>query len=409
MTWRIKNWEKHQHYKDRNPPWIKLHREMLTSRTWVSLDNDGRALAIACMLIAADTGNEIPEDEGFIRRRAYFDNEPDFEALARVGFIERIENKGVADASKDASAAQASARPETETEAEAEAERETETEREKKTPTESRANQGSRDIYASPPGFKLWWSEHPRKKSKGDAHKAYTKATKTGLITELDILMAMRAAAAFWRENQTEDKFIPYPATWIRDHGWNDDLTVRRAPTPAEQLQEWVDGDEGDGGGSGTIDGDYIEVPEPRPEGDGDGVLSCAAGSERRGREAGHGGAAEQLGEDERAEASRLADNRQRVAALTAKAASATKAPAVPRGDHAQNQGGHLPCPGDPGVRCVGQAPEILDPGGEEESRGEAGGISPGAGVVGACDITPSGIDLAPPASLERRAGRVKG
>jgi len=26
---RVKNWGKFQHYKDRNPPWIKLHRGLL--------------------------------------------------------------------------------------------------------------------------------------------------------------------------------------------------------------------------------------------------------------------------------------------------------------------------------------------------------------------------------------------
>jgi hypothetical protein len=26
---RVKNWSEFQHYKDRNPPWIKLHRTLL--------------------------------------------------------------------------------------------------------------------------------------------------------------------------------------------------------------------------------------------------------------------------------------------------------------------------------------------------------------------------------------------
>jgi len=37
LTLKVKNWEKYQHYKDRNPPWIKLHFELLTSADWVPL------------------------------------------------------------------------------------------------------------------------------------------------------------------------------------------------------------------------------------------------------------------------------------------------------------------------------------------------------------------------------------
>ena len=33
----IKNWHKFQHYKDRNPPWIKLHYEILTRPDWVKV------------------------------------------------------------------------------------------------------------------------------------------------------------------------------------------------------------------------------------------------------------------------------------------------------------------------------------------------------------------------------------
>jgi hypothetical protein len=87
---RIVEWSSYQHYKDRDPPWIKLHRDLLTSRTWVSLDNDGRVLAVACMLVAAGTENQIPADPAYFMRRAYLSNEPDFAPLVAVGFIEEI-------------------------------------------------------------------------------------------------------------------------------------------------------------------------------------------------------------------------------------------------------------------------------------------------------------------------------
>ena len=122
--YRIANWGAHQHYKKRNPPWIKLHREMLSSRTWVALDDSSRVLAVACMLLAAASGNEIPTDPAYVRRVAYLNTEPDFAPLLAVGFLELQEESGpiVNNASNmqaGASALQADARPETEAETEA--------------------------------------------------------------------------------------------------------------------------------------------------------------------------------------------------------------------------------------------------------------------------------------------------
>ena len=111
---RIVNWAKMQHYKDRSPPWIKLHRELLTSETWVSSSNDDRVLAIAIMMLAADTDNLIPANPRFIQRRAYLDSPPDLAGLIALNFIEIIEENA------DASKPQADARPETEGEGETE-------------------------------------------------------------------------------------------------------------------------------------------------------------------------------------------------------------------------------------------------------------------------------------------------
>lgn len=99
--YRIIEWSTYQHYRDRCPPWIKLHRDTLTSRTWVSGDDASRVLAVACMLIAADTDNKIPADPDFLRRRAYLGYTPDFEPLVKLGFIELCNAaNAVSDASK---------------------------------------------------------------------------------------------------------------------------------------------------------------------------------------------------------------------------------------------------------------------------------------------------------------------
>ncbi len=86
--YRVVKLSEYQHYKTRNPPWIKLHRDLLTSRTWVMLDDACRALAIACMLLAAESDNKIPCDPAYVRRRAYLHDDPNFEPLIKLGFLE---------------------------------------------------------------------------------------------------------------------------------------------------------------------------------------------------------------------------------------------------------------------------------------------------------------------------------
>lgn len=92
--YQIKSWESYQHYKDRNPPWIKLHRELLTSETWITLADASRVLAVACMLVAAATGNRIPTNPAYIKRVAYLNGDPDFAPLLESQFIEEIDETG---------------------------------------------------------------------------------------------------------------------------------------------------------------------------------------------------------------------------------------------------------------------------------------------------------------------------
>jgi hypothetical protein len=94
MRLRIAKWAEYQHYGKRCPPWIKLHNTMLTSPTWVVLDDAGRVLAIACMLLASRdrAGNgEFDAAPEYVRRVAYLNQAPDFAPLLKVGFLEAVD------------------------------------------------------------------------------------------------------------------------------------------------------------------------------------------------------------------------------------------------------------------------------------------------------------------------------
>ena len=56
---RIKNWRKFQHYKHRNPPWIRLHRGLLNDRQWFDLDPKAAKFLVNLWLIASESDDGL--------------------------------------------------------------------------------------------------------------------------------------------------------------------------------------------------------------------------------------------------------------------------------------------------------------------------------------------------------------
>ena len=92
---KVRNWEKFQHYKDRAPPWIKLHFSLLSSQDWVMLDDASKLLAIVCMLIASRNEGLVPDDPDYLARVAYL-KRVNLQPLVNSGFLIPV----LADASK---------------------------------------------------------------------------------------------------------------------------------------------------------------------------------------------------------------------------------------------------------------------------------------------------------------------
>jgi predicted transcriptional regulator len=59
-------------------------------------------------------------------------------------------------------------------------------------------------------GFDEFWNLYPKKIAKADALKAWTKATKTKTADEL-----LKLTKAYAEGKLPEDKYIPYPASWL--------------------------------------------------------------------------------------------------------------------------------------------------------------------------------------------------
>ena len=54
MAYKIKGWDKFQHFKDRRPPWIKLYRDILDDPDWHELDGDTAKALVALWLLASE-------------------------------------------------------------------------------------------------------------------------------------------------------------------------------------------------------------------------------------------------------------------------------------------------------------------------------------------------------------------
>jgi len=112
---KIKDWDKLQHYKKRNPPWVKLYNDVTSTEWWVMCSDASRALAIACMVEASRNNGCVPCNSAYMMRRHYLQDPPDFKQLIDNGFLVDASNSHA-----NASNLHTNATPETETETETE-------------------------------------------------------------------------------------------------------------------------------------------------------------------------------------------------------------------------------------------------------------------------------------------------
>ena len=222
MKLKVRNWRKFQHYKDRNPPWIKLHFEMLSSRDWVVLDNASRVLAVACMLIASRNDGEIDtchEGIDYIKRVAYLNCDPDFKPLIKCGFLE---------SASGCKQMLADARPEIETETEKETEK-------------PLVAQKPRDAYSDE--FENLWKSRPKRKgtdNKREAFKAYQARIREGHSHD-ELLNGVKAYREFVKaEGKEGTEFVKMTATLLGPNKHFADDWKPEAPKSENKFRGYV-------------------------------------------------------------------------------------------------------------------------------------------------------------------------
>jgi hypothetical protein len=172
---KVKNFEQFQHYRERNPIWIKLY--------YSTLD---------------DYENRIPYDLAWIAKKLALTDRVKLEPLINAGFIT------ICDASNGLASCQQNDTPEKETEKETDRVRES-------------------DLL-----FELAWQAYPKRSNNPrKAAKAGWDARIKDGVEARDLLSAVDRYAAYCKASKTAPRFVMMAATFFGpNERWKDDYSV---------------------------------------------------------------------------------------------------------------------------------------------------------------------------------------
>jgi len=81
------DYQRLQHYRKRNPPWVKLYTNHLDDYRFLQLPDETKAHVMLLMLLASRMGNCMPWDEAWIASRIGAHKRVDLDRLRALGVI----------------------------------------------------------------------------------------------------------------------------------------------------------------------------------------------------------------------------------------------------------------------------------------------------------------------------------
>lgn len=97
---KIKKWSSYQSYKDRNPPWVRLHKKTLDDYQFQKMSAESRALLPMLWLLAAEDEDPRsglirlgPDEIAYRLRRDGLVVKAALDEIVRAGFIKRVEEE----------------------------------------------------------------------------------------------------------------------------------------------------------------------------------------------------------------------------------------------------------------------------------------------------------------------------
>lgn len=212
MTLTPKNWKSFQHYKDREPAWIKLHKGLLDDFAFSRLPVASRALAPLLWLLASEY--ESGDITCSFEEIAYRLRMPESE------FVDSL--KPLIDAGFFILASTMLAEPEQD----ACLEKDTYTRKEVEGEKDSRS---VADATRPPAKFEEFWKAYPRREGpnpRKPAEARFCALVKTGLDPDFLIAEVRKFANRDDTRKQIGTRFIPQAVTWLNQQRWSDHAAV---------------------------------------------------------------------------------------------------------------------------------------------------------------------------------------
>jgi hypothetical protein len=208
---RVKNWDRFQHYKDRSPPWIKLHYTTLDDYAWSHLPDTAKAHLMGIWLLASRQDGRIPNDAAWLGTRIGARSKVDLGVLIRAGFLEKDASTSLASSDSTALDLEEKSREEAEKRRDRE--------------------EAERELGA----FSAAWKDYPRRPndSKANALRAWMARRGEGVTSE-QLHEGVRRYAAYVKRERTEGKYIKQGATFFGpgQHWQSDYSSTAPAPRP---------------------------------------------------------------------------------------------------------------------------------------------------------------------------------
>lgn len=205
MTYRIRNWEKHQHYSEsRKMHWIKVYRDLLDDMEWFTLAAVEAKFLVNLWLLASETFGQLPEINK-IAFRLRMSEKDVTNLISRLDhWIICTDSEPLADGYTQASLDKTR--------------EDIDKIREDKEQTRVRAKESANTTD----NFAAFWQAYPRRVAKGAAQTAWKKMNcdKISLQTFIDAIDRAKRSAQWKKDN---GQFIPHPATWLNQRRWEDE------------------------------------------------------------------------------------------------------------------------------------------------------------------------------------------
>ena len=87
----VRNFDKYQHYKERNPPCIKVHRSIFEDYAFECLQDASKLHLMLIWVLASQCDNKIPMDVEWLKRKLGVTGKITLKPLLDGGFIEAVQ------------------------------------------------------------------------------------------------------------------------------------------------------------------------------------------------------------------------------------------------------------------------------------------------------------------------------